>query len=113
VTSTNAFTMGQAALLVYDSQQMLNWQDLLYAMDLDGMNSSVTPISAPVQLNRPFRWLSGDAARVLGQISGSYLFSLDQLSSTGVPFRIIQDPETLRALSERDGSAWGGLGEAE
>ncbi len=106
VTSTNAFTMGQAALLVYDAQQTLNWQDLLYAMELDGMNSSVTPIAAPVQFNRPFSWLNADAARVLDQIRGSYLFNIDQLSSTGVPDRIIQDPESLRALSERDGSAW-------
>ena len=34
--------MGQAALLDYDTQHLLNWQDLLYAMDLDAMNSSVT-----------------------------------------------------------------------
>lgn len=106
LTSTNAFTMGQAALLTYDAQNMLNWQDLLYAMELEGMNSSVTPIAAPVQLNRPFTWLNGDASRVLDEISGSYLLNLDQTSSTGVPTRIIQDPESLRALSERDGSAW-------
>ena len=106
VTSTNAFTMGQAALLLHDAQQALNWQDLLYSMELDGMNSSVTPIASPVQLNRPFSWLNADAARVLDQIRGSYLFSLDQVSGSGVPFRIIQDPESLRALSQRDGSAW-------
>jgi histidine ammonia-lyase len=106
VTSTNAFTMGQAALLVYDAQRMLNWQDLMYAMELDGMNSSVTPIAAPVQANRPFSWINADAARVMDTIRGSYLFNLDQVSSTGVPFRIIQDPESLRALSQRDGSAW-------
>jgi histidine ammonia-lyase len=106
LTSTNAFTMGQAALLSYDAQRMLNWQDLLYAMDLEAMNSSVTPIAAPVQLNRPFSWLNGDASRVLNEISGSYLFNIDQTSSTGVPTRIIQDPESLRALSQRDGSAW-------
>ncbi len=106
LTSTNAFTMGQAGLLAYDAEHMLNWQDLIYAMDLEGMNSSVTPISAPVQFNRPFSWLNGDAARVMDEISGSYLFNIDQTSSTGVPTRIIQDPESLRALSERDGSAW-------
>ena len=106
VTSTNAFTMGQAALLVYDAQRMLNWQDLIYAMELDGMNSSVTPIAAPVQGNRPFSWINADAARVLDMIAGSYLFNIDQTSSTGVPFRIIQDPESLRALSQRNGSAW-------
>jgi histidine ammonia-lyase len=106
VTSTNAFTMGQAGLLIYDAQRMLNWQDLVYAMELEGMNSSVTPIAAPVQASRPFAWLNADAARTLDEISGSYLFNLDQLSSTNVPFRIIQDPESLRALSQRNGSAW-------
>jgi histidine ammonia-lyase len=106
VTSTNAFTMGQAALLVYDAQRTLNWQDLIYAMELDGMNSSLTPIALPVQASRPFPWLNADAARTLDAVSGSYLLNLDQLSSTGVPFRIIQDPESLRALSQRNGSAW-------
>jgi histidine ammonia-lyase len=105
LTSTNAFSVGQAALLDYDAQSMLNWQDLIYAMELDGMNSSVTPISAPVQLNRPFSWLDGDASRVLDEIDGSYLFKIDQ-TNNGIPVRIIQDPESLRALSERDGSAW-------
>ncbi len=106
LTSTNAFSMGQAALLTYDAQSTLNWQDLIYAMELNGMNSSVTPLAAPVQFNRPFSWLTGDASRVLNEISGSYLFNLDQTSSAGVPVRIIQDPESLRALSERVGSAW-------
>ncbi|MFZ0386107.1 MAG: aromatic amino acid ammonia-lyase [Solirubrobacteraceae bacterium] len=105
LTSTNAYSMGQAALLDYDTQHLLNWQDLLYAMDLDAMNSSVTPIAAPVQLNRPFDWVNGDASRVLDEIDGSYLFNIDQTNG-GVPVRIIQDPESLRALSERDGSAW-------
>ena len=105
LTSTNAYSMGQAALLDYDTQHLLNWQDLLYAMNLDAMNSSVTPIAAPVQLNRPFDWINGDASRVLAEIDGSYLFDIDQTNG-GVPVRIIQDPESLRALSERDGSAW-------
>jgi histidine ammonia-lyase len=75
-------------------------------MDLEGMNSSVTPLVAPVQDNRPFPWINADASRVLRLIKGSYLFKLDQLSKSRVPYRIIQDPESLRALSQRDGSAW-------
>lgn len=106
VTSTNAYTMGQAALLVHDAQQALNWQDLLYAMDQEGMNSSVTPISPPVQTSRPLPWLNADAARVNDMIKGSYLLRRDQVSATGVPYRIIQDPESLRAMSQRDGAAW-------
>jgi histidine ammonia-lyase len=106
VTSTNAYTMGQAALLVYDAQRMLGWQDLIYAMELNGMNSSLTPLAAPVQDSRPFPFIQGDAARVLDMLGGSYLFDIDQVSDTGVPLRIIQDPESLRAMSQRDGSAW-------
>ena len=105
LASTNAYTMGQAALLVHDARRMLDWADLLYAMDLIGMNSSVTPISAPVQTIRPFKWLNSAAARALDTINGSYLFELDELSDTGVPLRIIQDPESLRASSQRNGAA--------
>jgi histidine ammonia-lyase len=69
------------------------------------MNSSVTPIAKPVQDIRPFRWLNRAAGRALDTISGSYLFELDELSDTGVPLRIIQDPESLRASSQRAGAA--------
>jgi histidine ammonia-lyase len=97
--SSNAYATGQAALLLYDAREALSWADLIYAIDLNGMNSSVSPLSQPVQANRPFRWLNWDAARVLGMLKGSYLFELDTT-------RIIQDPESLRASSIRQGSAW-------
>ena len=97
--STNAYATGQTALLLYDAREALSWADLIYAVDLNGMNSSVSPLSWPVQANRPFKWLNWDAARVLDMLRGSYLFELDDK-------RIIQDPESLRASSIRQGSAW-------
>jgi histidine ammonia-lyase len=97
--STNSYATGQAALLLYDAREALSWTDLIYAIDLNGMNSSVSPLSQPVQANRPFKWLNWDAARVLDMLRGSYLFELDGK-------RIIQDPESLRASSIRQGSAW-------
>jgi len=97
--SSNAYATGQAALLLYDARQALSWADLIYAIDLNGMNSSISPLSQPVQANRPFPWLNWDAARVLGMLKGSYLFELDTT-------RIIQDPESLRASSIRQGGAW-------
>jgi histidine ammonia-lyase len=97
--STNAYATGQAALLLHDAREALSWADLIYAIDLDGMNSSVSPLSQPVQANRPFKWLNWDAARVLDMLKGSYLFDLDDK-------RIIQDPESLRASAIRQGSAW-------
>ena len=99
LTSSNSYTEGQSALLLSDARRTLDWADVIYAMDLNGMNSSITPLSSPVQSNRPFKWLNYDAARVLKMINGSYLFAAD-------PKRIIQDPESLRASSQRQGSAW-------
>ena len=97
--STNAYATGQTALLLYDAREALSWADLIYAIDLNAMNSSVSPLSQPVQANRPFKWLNWEAARVLDMLKGSYLFELDDK-------RIIQDPESLRASAIRQGSAW-------
>ena len=99
LTSSDAYSTGIAALAVDDARQALEWADLIYAMDLNGMNSSITPISTLVQRERPFKWLNWEAARVRDMLKGSYLFSDD-------PQRIIQDPESLRASSIRQASAW-------
>jgi histidine ammonia-lyase len=99
LTSSNAFAAGPAALLVADARHALDWADLAYAIELNGMNSSITPLSYAVQTSRPYKWLNWDAARVLALLKGSYLFEDD-------PRRIIQDPESLRASSVRQGSTW-------
>jgi histidine ammonia-lyase len=97
--STNAFSVGQGALLVHDAKLALDWADLILAIDLEAMNSSVTPLTAPVQANRPFKYLNLEAARVLDMIKGSYLFDADAK-------RIIQDPESQRASFSRQGATW-------
>ncbi|AHE54821.1 aromatic amino acid ammonia-lyase [Sphingomonas sanxanigenens] len=99
LVSTNAYFTAQTALLVADTENLLNWMDIDTAMALLGMNSSVSPLSMPVQSNRPFPWLNWDARRVLDMVKGSYLLDAD-------PKRIIQDPESLRATTQRTGSAW-------
>jgi len=99
LTSSNAYATGITALAVNDARHALEWADIIYAMDLNGMNSSITPISTVVQRERPFKWLNWEAARVRDMLKGSYLFSAD-------PHRIIQDPESLRASSIRQSSAW-------
>jgi histidine ammonia-lyase len=99
LTSSDAYATGQAALAVNDARHALEWADLVYSMDLNGMNSSITPLSVVVQCDRPSTWLNWDAARVLDMIKGSYLFDADAA-------RIIQDPESLRASSIRQASAW-------
>jgi histidine ammonia-lyase len=99
LTSSNAYATGQAALLVHDAREALEWADLIYAIDLNGMNSSITPLSLVVQRDRPEKWLNWHAARILDMIKGSYVFDKDVK-------RIIQDPESLRASSIRQASTW-------
>ena len=99
LTSSNAYATGQAALIVHDAERALEWADLSYALALEGMNSSVTPLSLVAQRDRPEPWLNWHAAHTLGLLRGSYLLEAD-------PARIIQDPESLRASSIRQASAW-------
>ncbi|HEY3852355.1 MAG TPA: aromatic amino acid ammonia-lyase [Steroidobacteraceae bacterium] len=99
LTSSDAYATARAAFVVADAKQALAWADLTYAIDLNAMNSSVTPLNYLVQSDRPFKWLNWDANRVKEMIKGSYLFGDDA-------GRIIQDPESLRASSIRQASAW-------
>jgi histidine ammonia-lyase len=99
LTPTNAYTAAIAAFAVYDGRRALEWADVTYAMDLLGMNSSVTPISSGVQGMRPVPAIVAEARRVSSLLRGSYLYEAD-------PNRIIQDPESLRASAQRQGSAW-------
>jgi len=99
LTSSNAYATARSVFVVADARQALAWADLTYAIDLNAMNSSVTPLNYLVQSDRPFKWLNWDANRVKEMIRGSYLFGDDK-------GRIIQDPESLRASAIRQASAW-------
>jgi histidine ammonia-lyase len=95
----NAYGDAIAALLVADGRHALEWADLVDAMNLLAMNSSLTPMASPAQAKRPFKWVNWDAARILDILKGSYLFEDD-------PKRILQDPQSLRSVYIRQGSAW-------
>ncbi len=97
--TNNAYAIAQAAFMVADGRDALAWADLILAMDLDAMDSSLTPLAMPVQAARPFAWVNWDAERVLDMLRGGYLFQADAR-------RILQDPESLRASYVRQGSAW-------
>ena len=96
---TNAYSTAESLMLVDEARRALEWSELAYAIDLNGMNSSITPMSLPVQIDRPFPWLNWESARLLDMIRGSYLFQDDAK-------RIIQDPESMRASPHRQAAAW-------
>ena len=97
--TTNAYTTAIALELVDEGREALEWSDAALAIDLLGMNSSVTPLTPPSQARRPFPWVNWEAAKMLDLLRGSYLFEDDAT-------RILQDPESLRAAHIRLGSAW-------
>ncbi len=97
--STDAYDIGRAALLVADGRQALDWADLIFAMDLNGMNAGIAPLSLPAQANRPYRWTYWDAARVLDMIAGSYLFGDDAGAARFYPAK-------LSLSTTRQGAAW-------
>ncbi len=99
LNTTSALTTGMAALLVHDAHEYMQWADLAYAMVLNGMNSSLTPMAMPVRATRPFPWASYSSERIFEMLRGGYLFEYD-------PDRIIQDPESMRATPWRLGAAW-------
>ena len=105
----NSYTDGQAALLVHEARHMLDWSDLIFAMSMLGLNSSIAPITAVPQNGRPYPYPNWQARRLLNIIRGSYLFELevdpdDPEDTHGQ--RTIQDPESFRDYSWRNGATW-------
>ena len=105
----NSYTDGQAALLVHDAKQTLDWGDLVFAMSMLGLNSSVNPLTAVPQNIRAFPFVNWQARRLLNILRGSYLFELeldpnDPEDTHGQ--RLLQDPLSYRDYSQRNGSAW-------
>jgi histidine ammonia-lyase len=114
LTSTNAFTTGQAALLLEESKQLLDWSDLTFAMSMLGLNSSITPLTEPPQQIHPFPYDNWLSKRLLKLVRGSYLFDYETPNldageeapeEEGLG-RIIQDPLSYRDYNHRNGSLW-------
>ena len=97
--TTNAYATAIALMLVVEGREALEWADLGLAMDLTALNSSITPLTPPVQARRPFPWVNWEAAKLIELLKGGYLMQDD-------PKRVLQDPESLRASHIRLGSAW-------
>ncbi len=101
LTSSNAYSAGQAALLLHEAKRMLDWSELTFATSMLGLNSSITPLTAVPQKARPFPFQNMQARRLLNLIRGSYLFDYEEDGG-----RIIQDPLSFRDYSQRSGALW-------
>jgi histidine ammonia-lyase len=106
LTETGAYEIGRTALLVSDGRLALEWSDLIFAMDLNGMGAGIAPLSLPAQANRPFKWIYWDAGRVLDMIRGSFLFDEDAATAAPRPY-----PANLTLSLTRQGAAWRAWGD--
>ena len=97
--TTDAYDIARAAIFVGDAGRALDWADLIFAMDLDGMDAGLGPLSLPAQANRPYQWLYWDATRVLDMLAGSYVY--DQDANSGRDY-----PVPLMLSATRQGAAW-------
>jgi histidine ammonia-lyase len=97
---SGAFEIARTALLANDGRQTLDWADMIYAMDLNGLPASPVPLSLPARANRPYAWLDWDAERILALLKGSYLFRDDP---AGPPRGY---PDSLTLSLTRQGAAW-------
>jgi histidine ammonia-lyase len=105
----NSYTDGQAALLVHEAKHLLDWSDLIFSMSMLGLNSSIAPLTAVPQNARPYPYPNWQARRLLNIIRGSYLFELEVDSDDPDDThgqRILQDPESFRNYSWRNGATW-------
>ncbi len=101
LVSSNAYSAGQAALLLHEARRMLDWSDVTFTTSMLGLNSSITPLTAVPQNARPFPYQNMQARRLLNLIRGSYLFDYEVDGG-----RIIQDPLSFRDYSQRNGALW-------
>ncbi|MEX2524732.1 MAG: aromatic amino acid ammonia-lyase [Gammaproteobacteria bacterium] len=103
----NSYTTGQAALLAHDAKHMLDWSDLIYAMSMLGLNSSIAPLTVAHDV-RPYPYSNWLARRLLNILRGSYLFELetDPDGPSDPLHRILQDPESFRTYAWRTGATW-------
>jgi histidine ammonia-lyase len=105
----NAYTDGQAALLVHDAKQTLDWGDLVFAMSMLGLNSSVNPLTAVPQNARAYPYVNWQAKRLLNILRGSFLFELELDPNNPDDThgqRLLQDPLSYRDYSQRNGAVW-------
>jgi histidine ammonia-lyase len=92
IVSSNAFGMGQAALVLAGLTALVDQADLIYALSLEGLNGNTSPLDPKVQEARRFPGQIESAALVRAFLRGSFIYGED-------PEKPVQD-----ALSFRGGA---------
>lgn len=98
IVSSNAAAAGVAALVLDDAARLLELADLVYALSLEALQGSVSPLDPAVHRFRPYEGQQASAARVREMLAGSALW---QRGSGGS----LQDPLSFRSACHVHGAA--------
>lgn len=89
ILSTNAYSLGVAALNVEKLRQLNKMQEIIYALSLEALNGNVSPILADNLAAKGFVYGEQSGKNIRHYLQGSYLW---QLSDE----RAVQDPLSFR-----------------
>lgn len=96
--SSNAATVGHAALVLTDCGQALDALNVAAALSFEGFRANLSPLDPRVHAARPARGQAFIATRLAGLLHGSALWSPNAA-------RRVQDPLSLRCVTQVHGAA--------
>lgn len=97
IVSSNAFGMGQGALVLDDLWNLTDQADLIYALSLEALNGNTSPLDAKVHEARGLPGQAASAALVRQFLGNSYIYDPD-------PEKPVQDPLSFRGGAYVHGS---------
>lgn len=103
ICSANAVSAGHGALVLVDATALLAQADLAAALTMEGFRANLTPIDARAAAARPAPGQAETAARLRGFLAGG------ALTEPGAARRV-QDPLSLRCVSQVHGSLRAAIG---
>lgn len=98
----NAFSTGQAALVVADAATLLRWLDAAAALDFEALRTNVGALHPGIAEARPYPGIAATLARMRELLAGSALWEPGEA-------RFLQDPLTFRCVPQLHGAAYDAL----
>lgn len=97
ILSSNAYSVGYAALTLYEAKKLLMQMNLVFALSLEGLNGNIAPFTLAAQQARPYcsQWKMAEHTREL--LKGSYLWETSEK-------RALQDPLSFRTATQVHGA---------
>lgn len=89
IVSSNAYSAGMAAILLYELYDLIETADIVYSLSLEGLHGNLSPLDESVLKVRPLKGQMKSAKRVREYLQNSYLWELDESPS-------LQDPLSFR-----------------